>query len=768
MASSENQSMTEELLEAFKEKTYDTCVSNLTKTHRVNLKKFKRERLPEGTWINTKRFVNNSNRPVADAMFSLFGEFSNQAGAEVRDTMIGWSYDNFRLLERVFKVALDQRKLSLRVWLDKMADEHTPGDELTLYVLARMYRCHVYVYTQMFWWTTLLYTLLVTEQELLSQCEIVLVYVKDGIYGELNRIRSPTTKTTQAVTTHAQSEVASSLETDNRLNESIPANVSGITNPDITGSTATEITNNRIETIITESAGHLQGAADDLTIHSRLLAAENPKLDYVITENAGLNEGISPKAPIDTGRPKAPLPGIGVFLNKTCTIPLVRCDFDTIKTTVESRDERAEYDNSQNNHDSNNPPLSVDLVSPTLRTSAHKRTVIDYKKFLEEFADLPPSPPKRKREVDLKRRPSKSRMAAEKYRKTDFVTKPTNVPKPVRRRDRTPKVAPSTSTDTNKDVSTRRETITKPATTQETEDAIEALLLLGTMGMPPPLPENDGADNEVLMPIGVNPTTDDNIGADTNAVPPTISTDPPKAGTVLEVAVKSDIGGEPSDTQDQEPKQTNTDAQKEESQLKPTAEEDDENKSAKINKKKTFVTRQFGLKRWNRPRRKFKCEKCAQELETVHDYNQHYLENHPPTPCPYCPQLFTSPRTMAKHRYSHAETMYECETCRQGFTFHSQYLSHRNVHLTIQGFVCFKAKCGQRFKRESELNAHLKAHDSKHIKCEHCDYTNKDQRNVRAHMRIHSEKLPFYCILCGKRFRWQEQKRRHIPNCTGD
>ena len=140
MALTENQSLTEELLEAFKEKMYDTCVSNLTETHRVNLNKFKRQRLPEGTWINTKRFVNNSNRPVADAMFSLFGEFSNQVGTEVRDTMIGWSYDNFRLLERVFKVALDQRKTTLREWLVKMADEHTPGDELALYVLARMYR----------------------------------------------------------------------------------------------------------------------------------------------------------------------------------------------------------------------------------------------------------------------------------------------------------------------------------------------------------------------------------------------------------------------------------------------------------------------------------------------------------------------------------------------------------------------------------------------------------------------------------------------------
>ena len=76
--------------------------------------------------------------------------------------------------------------------------------------------------------------------------------------------------------------------------------------------------------------------------------------------------------------------------------------------------------------------------------------------------------------------------------------------------------------------------------------------------------------------------------------------------------------------------------------------------------------------------------------------------------------------------------------------------------------------CGQRFKHESELNTHLKAHKSKPIKCDHCDYMNKEQRNVQAHMRVHSNQLPFVCILCGKHFRWQEQKWRHIPNCPGD
>ena len=147
------------------------------------------------------------------------------------------------------------------------------------------------------------------------------------------------------------------------------------------------------------------------------------------------------------------------------------------------------------------------------------------------------------------------------------------------------------------------------------------------------------------------------------------------------------------------------------------------------------------------------------ELETVKDYNQHYLDNHPPTPCPYCPRLFSSPRTMAKHKYSHDEIMFECETCGQGFMFKSQYESHCHVHLKIQGFVCFKANCGQRFKRESELNTHLKAHTSKLLKCEFCAYQNSDKQNLCAHMRVHSDTLPYICALCGKRFKWQEQKK---------
>ena len=213
-----------------------------------------------------------------------------------------------------------------------------------------------------------------------------------------------------------------------------------------------------------------------------------------------------------TGRPKATLLGIDVFLSRTCTIPLVRCDFNLIKKAVETQEKQNKESEKQKKEASTEAPdptktaLAANTDANEVRTASHKRTVIDYKKFLEEFADIPPSPPKKKREVYLKHRPSKSRIAAKKYKKSKFVTKPSNVPKPVCSKKSggttlhtLQTLIPSTSTDAHTDDLSIQKTITTPAMTQETQDAIDALLLLGTIGVPPN-PTVDPEDNEILMP----------------------------------------------------------------------------------------------------------------------------------------------------------------------------------------------------------------------------------------------------------------------------
>ena len=70
---------------------------------------------------------------------------------------------------------------------------------------------------------------------------------------------------------------------------------------------------------------------------------------------------------------------------------------------------------------------TTSISIPEVHTSNRKHTIIDYKKFLEDYADEPPSTLKKKREVNLMRCPSKTCIAAKKYEQSKFVTKPTNL-----------------------------------------------------------------------------------------------------------------------------------------------------------------------------------------------------------------------------------------------------------------------------------------------------------------------------------------------------
>ena len=202
------------------------------------------------------------------------------------------------------------------------------------------------------------------------------------------------------------------------------------------------------------------------------------------------------------------------------------------------------------------------------------------------------------------------------------------------------------------------ETITVPATSHETQEAIEALLLLGN---PPEEALPDLEDNKILMPITKPQQTDPellpNVPSDANPpIPPEPLGAVPKPGTLLGVAVKTDQNENPTVTDDQpdDENPTVTDDQPDDAD-----DNGDPQTEGKNGKKKTFVTKEYGLKRRVKTKRKFKSGACDAELDSVQDYNQHYLDNHPPTPCPNCPRLFSLPRTMAKHKYSHDEIMYE-------------------------------------------------------------------------------------------------------------
>ena len=181
-----------------------------------------------------------------------------------------------------------------------MASEQILGNEIALYILSRMYQKHAFVYTQMFWWTTLLYTWLVQEKDLMDKCEVVLVYMKLGAFGELQKIRPPTTSSPR---------VETSLPTVPPL--VIPQNAEQITPQTMTTSTNTSVITRGTSSIHPVSTGSTSDP-DNTTTASVLSVPQGctKPLDMEITTSA-------------------PLPKRDIFMTQRCSIPLIRCDFES-------------------------------------------------------------------------------------------------------------------------------------------------------------------------------------------------------------------------------------------------------------------------------------------------------------------------------------------------------------------------------------------------------------------------------------------------------
>ena len=233
-----------------------------------------------------------------------------------------------------------------------------------------------------------------------------------------------------------------------------------------------------------------------------------------------------------------------------------------------------------------------------VQTSSCPRTVIDYKQFLEEYADAPPTLPRKKREIDLKHKPSKQQIAADKF-KSKFITKPTHLPRPVRNKTSkkdsetlskpTADPQPSTSYMPAPNLTT----LLTPATSAETKEAIEALLMLGDM----PTMENNPDDNASLVPI---------TGVTSNKV---------------REAPQADDAPEPSPTNETQDPSTNMPRNPPPgivigTAIKTDGDNDNDTQEVKIEKKDLNI-KQYGIKRKYKLDRKFKCKLCSEKLSSV-------------------------------------------------------------------------------------------------------------------------------------------------------
>ena len=108
-------------------------------------------------------------------------------------------------------------------------------------------------------------------------------------------------------------------------------------------------------------------------------------------EPTGLQE------PDKTATTVSTLPQIDIFMTQHCMIPLIRCDFQSALKAADNHNKESAPDDSA-------PTKPLSSLTPNNEhepwsetcTSGRTRMVIDYKKFLEHYADdVPPPLPKK-------------------------------------------------------------------------------------------------------------------------------------------------------------------------------------------------------------------------------------------------------------------------------------------------------------------------------------------------------------------------------------
>ena len=105
-------------------------------------------------------------------MFKYLGVTKKHGAEECKMLMNAW-------------IALHMQGITACQWADAMLDRETPGDEIALYTLCKMYHCHCVVLTSAKCWTTLDTEAPLPESVLYENCDIRLLYIEPGVFGEL-------------------------------------------------------------------------------------------------------------------------------------------------------------------------------------------------------------------------------------------------------------------------------------------------------------------------------------------------------------------------------------------------------------------------------------------------------------------------------------------------------------------------------------------------------------------------------------------------------
>ena len=179
--------MSEEFLLALYPRPFKGIISYLSPSDTLTQAEFDRSQLSQMYWMYSKDKLpkhKGKKRRDPDCLFKIFGVYSGDCEITVHEQMLKWVTDNFNKFSHCSWIALHMNKYnSLSAWMTAMRNPTIPGDEITLYALARLYNRHCIVYTRSAIWSTIAMSKPMTPAELSKACDVQLVYLGKGVYG---------------------------------------------------------------------------------------------------------------------------------------------------------------------------------------------------------------------------------------------------------------------------------------------------------------------------------------------------------------------------------------------------------------------------------------------------------------------------------------------------------------------------------------------------------------------------------------------------------